>query len=246
MLRFFLAVILVSAIPIALTGCSADLNDPYADEWDVQIIGDSVFDYSGEIHDYLVTLSGKSYKDRSVSGAMIAAIANQLGEAEARATLQTVIADGGANDILQGSMDCDSDPLTPGCLDIIDYIADVMSGMIIDMYNGPSNDHVWLGYYHVKDSEAEKNEAIDYVYDNYYPDMFDFSASGGTYVSGVVKRYGEYYGSTLDDFCIFLADPRDYITSRDIISDDIHPNTKGSKKLAYLIWGVMEQQDMYR
>jgi len=246
MLRFFLTVILLTALPIALISCSWDFNNPYADEWDVQIVGDSVFDLSGDIHDVLQLLSGKSYKDRSVSGAKIAAIDSQLSKAERRSTLKTVIADGGANDILQGSMDCDSDPLTGGCLDVLDYISDTMWGMIVDMYYGPSGDHVWMGYYNVKGSEAEKNEAINYTYDNIYPDMFDFSEYGGTTDSGVVSGYGEFYGSYLGDFCIFMADPRDYILASDIKSDDIHPTYSGSQKLANLIWGVMEQKDLYR
>ena len=110
MLRYFMAVLCVAALPVILTGCSWDFNNPYADEWDVQIVGDSVFDLSGDIHDVLQDLSGSSYKDRSVSGAKIAAIDSQLSKAEKRSSLKTVIADGGANDILQGSMDCDSDP----------------------------------------------------------------------------------------------------------------------------------------
>jgi len=245
-LGFFVAILLFTALPIALIGCSWDFNNPYADEWNVQIVGDSVFDLSGEIHDVLKILSGKSYKDRSVSGAKIAAIDSQLSKAEARSTLHTVIADGGANDILQGSMDCDSDSLTGGCLDVLDYISDTMWGMMVDMYNGPSDDHVWMGYYHVKGAEAEKNEAIDYTYDNIYPDMFDFSEYGGTNVSGIVSGYGEFYGSTLGDFCICLGDPRDYIFASDIKSDDIHPTYSGSQKLANMIWGVMVQQNMYR
>jgi len=237
--------IILAATSLVTTGCW-DFNNPYADEWDVQIIGDSVFDLSGDIHDVLEDLSGKSYKDRSVSGAKIAAIDNQLGKSLGRSTLNSLIADGGANDILQGSMDCDSDPLTQGCLDVLDYIADTMWSMIVDMYYGPADDHVWMGYYHVKRSEAEKNEAIDYTYDNLYPDLFDLSPYGGTQVSGDVPGYGEYYGSYLSTFGIFMLDPRDYILTSDIKSDDIHPTYSGSVKLANLIWGAMVEEDMYR
>ncbi len=241
-----MAFILTCLLPFALCHCSWDFNNPKPSEWDVQIIGDSVFDLSGDIQKVLKTLSGKTYKDRSVSGAKIAAIEGQLAQAEQRTTLKTLIADGGANDILQGSMDCDSDPLTPGCLDVLDYISDTMWNMIVDMYNGPSAGHVWMGYYHVKGDEAEKNEAIDYAYDNLYPSLFDLSESGGTNYSGVVSGYGEYYGSALTGFSIALADPRDYILTSDIKSDNIHPTYSGSQKLANLIWGVMVQQNFYR
>lgn len=240
------AVATLAVIAVTATGCRFDFNNPYADEWDVQIVGDSVFDLSGDIRNVLKQLSGKGYKDRSVSGAKIAHIDGQLGQALSRSTLQTVIADGGANDILQSSTDCDSDPLTSACLNLLDYIGDTMWNMIVDMYYGPSDGHVWLGYYHVKGGEAEKNEAIDYAYDNVYPDLFDFTPYGGSNWSGSVPGYGVYNGTTLSGVQIGLADPRGSIVNSDIKSDDIHPTYSGSVKLANLIWGVMSDRSMYR
>jgi hypothetical protein len=236
---------ILAALALSGTGCW-DFNNPPADEWDVQIIGDSVFDLSGDIQQVLKQLSGKTYKDRSVSGAKIAAIDNQLGQALGRSTLESLIADGGANDILQSSVDCDSDPLTQGCLNTLDYIADTMWNMMVDMYYGPADGHVWLGYYHVKGSEAEKNEAIDYAYDVLYPDIFDLTPYGGSVWSGSVPGYGVYSGTTLSTFQWALADPRGAIVPSDIKSDDIHPTYSGSSKLANLIWGVMVQRGMYR
>lgn len=241
--KLFMALILASAVAFSVGGCSWDMNDPYADEWDVQIIGDSVFDLSGDIHDVLQDLSGKSYKDRSVSGAKIAAIEDQLYYAENRSSLKTVIADGGANDILQGSMDCDSDPLTQGCLDVLDYIGDRMWVMINDMYAGPSDGHVWMGYYHVTGDDEEKNEAIDYTYDNIYPGLFNLYGKGDPF-SGSTD-YGTYYGSEYNGFSIALGDPRDYIYTSDLKDDGIHPTYSGSEKLAHMIWGIMTQQSYY-
>ncbi len=214
---------MLSGMIMATTGCSFDLNNPYADEWDVQIVGDSVFDLSGDIHDVLQDLSGSSYKDRSVSGAKIAAIQSQLTTALKRTTLKTVIADGGANDILQGSMDCDSDPLTQGCLDVLNYVGDKMEVMLEAMYAKSPNDCVWLGYYHVKGGEIEKNEAIDYTYDWLYPDIF-----ASTNMDAV------------------LVDPRQEILPIHIKSDDIHPTYDGSYILANLIWDEMVAGNMYR
>lgn len=242
--KLFIALILASAVAFAVGGCSWDMNNPYADEWDVQIIGDSVFDLSGDIHDVLQDLSGKSYKDRSVSGAKIAAIEDQLYYAENRDTLKSLLADGGANDILQGSADCESDPLKQECIDVLNYVGDVMWNMIVDMYYGPSDSSVWMGYYHVKGDEAEKNEAIDYTYDNIYPGLFNLYGSG-TPFSGTTD-YGTYYGSDYNDFTIAVADPRDYIYESDLKDDDIHPTYSGSEKLAYMLWGVMEQKNFYR
>ncbi len=246
MIRLRLCTVLIAALAFGSTACSWDFNNPRSDEKDVQIVGDSVFDLSGDIRNVLKGLSGKGYKDRSVSGAKIQAIDNQLAQAEGRSSLRTVIADGGANDILQGSADCDSDPLTQGCLNVLDYISDKMANMLNDMYAGPSDDHVWLGYYNVKGSEAEKNEAIDYAFDNVYPDLFDLSGSGGSNFSGTAPGYGTYYGGSLGAFQVALADPRSSIVSSDIKSDDIHPTYSGSVKLANLIWAVMVDRNMYR
>ena len=221
--RTLLMIGMLSGMIMATTGCSMDLHNPYANEWDVQIVGDSVFDLSGDIHDVLQDLSGKSYKDRSVSGAKIAAIQSQLTTALKRTTLKTVIADGGANDILQGTMDCDSDPLTQGCLDVLNYVGDKMEVMLESMYVKSPNDCVWLGYYHVKGSEIEKNEAIDYTYDWLYPDIFA--------------------SANMD---AVLVDPRADIEPIHIKSDDIHPTYDGSYILANLIWDEMVAGNMYR
>lgn len=233
-IRVLLVIGVLAGMTLATTGCSWDFHNPRANEYDVQIVGDSVFDLSGDIHTVLKSLSGKSYKDRSVSGAKIAAIESQLNKALGRSTLKTVLADGGANDILQGSMDCDSDPLTQGCIDVLDYIADRMEVMINNMYNKSPNDCVWLGYYHVKGSEIEKNEAIDYAYDWLYPGIFPDFLSDYPAV---------FIGS---DYKALLVDPRLDIQPYHIKSDDIHPTYSGSEILANLIWDAMVDGSMYR
>jgi len=224
LIRFLFAIGMLAGMTLAV-GCSWDFNNPTPSESDVQIVGDSVFDLSGEIQTDLKTLSGKMYKDRSVCGAKISAIQSQLNTALGRTTLKTVIADGGANDILQGSMDCDTDPLTQGCIDVLDYLGDKMDAMLYAMYTKSPDHCVWLGYYHVKGSEIEKNEAIDYAYDWIYPGIF------GTPYSG---------------FHAVLVDPRSNILPADIKSDDIHPTSSGSQKLANLIWNSMVSDNMYR
>lgn len=224
LVRILWAIGLLAGMTLAI-GCSADLHNPTATESNVQIVGDSVFDLSGEIQLDLKTLSGKMYKDRSVSGAKIAAIQSQLNTAVGRTTLKTVIADGGANDILQGSADCDTDPLTQGCIDVLDYVGDKMDAMFYTMYTKSPDNCVWMGYYHVKGSEIEKNEAIDYAYTTVYPGIF---------------------GTPYTGFKATLVDPRSIIVPADIKSDDIHPTSSGSQKLANLIWSAMVAGGMYR
>jgi len=54
-----LAIGMLVGMALGMIGCSADLHNPTPTEWDVQIVGDSVFDLSGELQTYLKTLSGK-------------------------------------------------------------------------------------------------------------------------------------------------------------------------------------------
>ena len=90
--------LMMVVVVMAATGCSMDFNNPKANEYNVQIIGDSIFDLSGDIQKYLKTLSGKTYKDRSVNGEKIAGIVSQYDRAiSGTPTLKTVIADGGGN-----------------------------------------------------------------------------------------------------------------------------------------------------
>ena len=219
----------LSCCMILAVGCSFDLHDPKADEYEVQIIGDSIFDFSGDVQTILKTKSGKMYKDRSVSGEKIAGILEQYDRAIAKTpTLKTVLADGGGNDILQGSMDCESDPLTQGCIDVIDYVADRMEVLFEEMYQDGVADCLWLGYYYLKDGQAEKNEALDYaytLYDSVIPD-----ASLNLYGPGGLHA----------------IDPRPHIQPQHIKSDDIHPTWSGSEILADLLWDVMIQEDTYR
>jgi hypothetical protein len=238
-IRVLLAAGALAWLAMGMIGCSADFHNPTPNEWDVQIVGDSVFDLSGEIQTDLKTLSGgKLYKDRSVSGAKIAAIVSQLNTALGRTTLKTVISDGGANDILQGSADCDTDPVTQGCVDVLNYVGDEMEIMINNTYAKSPTGGVWLGYYHVKGSEVEKNEAIDYAYTWVYPGIFP-----STFTSGSSSWPAVIFGT---DLKYLLVDSRPYMTTSDIKSDNIHPTSSGSQKLANQIWAAMVGGAMYR
>lgn len=220
---------LLSGIMMFSVGCSYDFHNPSANEYEVQIIGDSIFDLSGAIQLELKDLSGKTYKDRSVSGEKIAGIISQYDRAiSGTPTLKTVIADGGGNDILQGSADCESDPLKQECIDVIDYVADNMEVLLEDMYNDGVDDCVWLGYYYLTRSEIEKNEALDYAY-TLYPAIFS-DASLNVYGPG-----GAY-----------MIDPRNDIVASQVKSDGIHPTASGSEELAGMIWDTMVSQNTYR
>lgn len=206
-------------------GCSRgfDLNNPSADEYDVQIIGDSVFDFDGDIRNILKTLSGKGYKDRSMSGALIAGVESQASQALGTSTLKTVIADGGGNDAQAGSADCDGFPLSQTCLNTLNYVADTMENIMDDLYLGGVDDCIWLGYYNMPRTKAVLNDALDHAY----------------------TLYPAVYAST--PMPVHLVDPRPYIGPEHILSsDDLHPTYAGSEIIANLIWDEMVAQDVYR
>ncbi len=224
--------IFISCVLLLTVSCSSglDLNNPRADEYDVQIIGDSIFDLSGDIQQDLKALSGKTYKDRSRSGAQIDGIVNQYHSAINNTPgIQTIIADGGGNDILLGNADCDTDPLTQGCLDVIDYVADKMEGLLNDFYVDGVDNCVWLGYYNMTLDQEEKNEAIVEAY-SLYPAVFD---------DAQMNQPGSGGGA-------YPIDPRDDIVASDVKSDGIHPTASGSNILADLIYSKMEAEGMYR
>lgn len=221
---------LISCVLLLTVSCAWDMNNPTADEYDVQIIGDSIFDLSGDIQQYLKVLSGKTYKDRSVSGEKIDGIISQYHRAiSATPSLQTVIADGGGNDILKGSADCDSDPVTQGCLDIIDYVADKMESLLGEFYTDGVDNCVWLGYYNMTRAEEEKNEALAAAY-TLYPAIF---------ADAQMNQAGSAGGA-------YAIDPRGDISYSDVKTDGIHPTASGSSILADLIYAKMETENMYR
>src|SRR3990172_375255 len=88
--------IIVSLFFMAI-GCGMlDMTNPAANELDVVIVGDSIFDLDGFIHDNLATLAGKSYKDYSKSGDTVVYVTRQYNTAiAARPSIKTVIMDGG-------------------------------------------------------------------------------------------------------------------------------------------------------
>jgi hypothetical protein len=237
-IRMLLGICFFAWVTMGMTGCTWNFHDPTPTDKDVQIVGDSVFDLSGEIQTRLKALSGKMYQDRSVSNSKIAAIQSQLAAALTRKTVKTVIANGGANDIFQSSADCYADPLTKGCKEVLNYVGDKTEVMINNMHSKSPKNGVWLGYYHVKGEEAEYNEAVDYLYKNVYKGIFPKK-----HEVGITCWPAVYIGK---NFKVLLVDPRSSIKSSDIKKDNIHPTTSGSKKLADLIWSAMYWGKMYR
>ncbi len=239
---------MVTALLALPLSCTYDYHRPVPTERDVQMLGDSLFDLTGDIHAVLEDLSGERYLDRSVAGATLQGVSNQLETALERRTVRTILATGGANDLVvdgrSGSERCRE--LSEPCLELIDELSATLDEMISMMRNGPSDHHVWVGPYRLTGDNADFNPAIDYVHDVAYPVLFDLTDEGGTFYEGEVPGFGRYFGTRIDAFHLHVLDPREAIRPEDLWSDDLHPRPSASEKLAELIWGSLVNEDLYR
>lgn len=223
-------VIMLGLIVIAM-GCGrgVDRNAMEPDEFEVHIIGDSIFDYSGDIQYFLSVYSGKVYVDHSMTGAKIEGIVTQYERAiREYPGIRTIIADGGGNNILiNRNVDCDTDPLSQDCLDELAYVRESVSDLWERMYQDGVETCIFLNYYYTTGDYAEGNEALDYQYEQFEELVRNASLNSGP-------------GG------LYFLDPRSLITPDMIIEDGIHPNEEGSEVLAQLIWDTMVEYDVYK
>lgn len=235
--RGALALLLASAT--AGCGLGTLLSAPYirnADDNDVVFLGDSIFALSGEIQENLHAWAGGTFRNYTTSGAELVGglIAPSIPEQYdmARADdpdIRVVVMDGAGNDILIPAVAFDPyDCLTQwwewgwlsrSCRNLIDdlYVDGVNE---LNRMAGDGVDRVvFLGYYHTKNGLLwvdALEEAIDY---------------------GDMRLAQACQNSVVD--CTFV-DPRSTIRDRDITADGVHPNSTGSRKLAELIWPVLQ------
>lgn len=214
----------VSTFFITFTGCdfAFDFNDvKNPTNKYVAVIGDSIFDLSGKLQQYLAELSGETYEDWTRSGEKISGIAKQYDKAiYENPDLRTIIMDGGGNDVLQGNQDkCASYGELPGeCEELLDWVVDVSEDMFENMFTDGIDDLVFLGYYNLPNDMAKLNVAL-----NYAMDEIKWSCSS----------------ANVD--CYFV-DPRPEFENKldaYVKSDNIHPTDPGSEVLAEMIWDTM-------
>jgi hypothetical protein len=239
-MKKLLAVLLIST---GLTGCggvgslasNARVTD--ADNNQVVTIGDSIFALSGKLQDYLEDYAGETFRRYTISGAEVTGgifatdIATQFQIAKSdNPNIETIVMDAAGNDILIPAItlfdiyDCKTQwyqwwGLSSSCKNLIDdlYVDTVNLLNTIDA-SGVDN-VIFLGYYHTKDALLwldSMEEAVDY---------------------GDMRLAQACANSTAN--CTFI-DPRSSINDSDIIIDGIHPTSSGSRKLANLIWPVLE------
>ena len=226
----------------ALAGCGLGvlLSKPWirnANNNKVVFFGDSIFALSGEIQARLHSLNGgKTFRNYTTSGAELIggaiapSVEQQIGIADADNPNSTVVVtNGGGNDILIPAValdpcDCltqwyEFGRLSSSCKSYIDDIyvdgVDLLNGLHADGIT----DVIYLGYYYTKNGLLlvdDLEEAVD------YGDMRLSQACTNSIVN-----------------CTFI-DPRSTIRDSDITGDGVHPNATGSRKLADLIWPVLQ------
>jgi len=216
-----------AAIALSIVGCTG--GNPYvtnADRNEIIIVGDSIFDLSGEIQLFLEQNAGQTFRNYTQNGAKLAGIEGQYADAKAdNALIETVVMDAGGNDILIPALMFDPQRckttwyrpnLSSKCKTFIDNIyVDVVDFLNLMNTDGVSN-VIYLGYYHTTGNKTNLIQAVDY---------------------GDAKLALACTNTAAN--CTFL-DPRADIVAADVKSDGIHPTTSGSQKLADLIWPELQ------
>ncbi|MBP7737526.1 MAG: SGNH/GDSL hydrolase family protein [Spirochaetes bacterium] len=224
---------------LAVIGCGmADMTNPTANEFDVVIVGDSIYDLDGFIHANLKTLSGKSYKDYSKSGDTVSYITKQYNTAiAARPTIKTILMDGGGNDILMDvywSQACQAtSTISSACKAYIDGVLDQDEALWEDMNDDGVDNIFHLGYYRLK-----KGILTTLLY-------------GGTKLNPAVVYADDQLAAAcaVSPAQCWFIDPRaDFLgkESSYIKSDGIHPTNAGGKVIATKIYNKMTAVGAYK
>jgi len=180
---------------------------------ETHIFGDSIFSTSNRrIKGRLQELAQIPIYDHSVSGATMSQIQQQYLK-QHQAPIQTVILDGGGNDIL-GQRGICQHQLAPACKDSIHRVADIMRDTIQQMADDGVSELILLTCHYPLGWNAGFDRAVDYAFD-LLQDICEQSL--------IPCR---------------LVDPRQTFKNRhDLFDwDGVHPNWNGSTLMAELIW----------
>jgi len=170
--------IAIGIVGVPGLGCGGAVDKYQPDnvsEYGVVTIGDSYFDWNGFIPEYLHDLAGVVYDDASVSGAGIGAITDQYNTIIATEhTVQTIIINGGANDLDMCTESNIADhPNGPGwtaCKDAIAVVGNEIGTLLDSMSAKVAADDlagidglttvIWAGRYYPAPDKGGK-DAID-------------------------------------------------------------------------------------
>ncbi len=229
MVRLFAAGI----IAVSVVGCTGNPYVESADRNEIITIGDSIFDLNGQIQANLEAWAGQTFRNYTQSGAELSggafarSIVNQYADAKRTdANIETIVMDGGGNDILIPAMIFDPYGcrthwwrwnISRSCVNLIEDVY-VTAVNLLNQMNAEGVDNViWLGYYELPRSNSNLYQAIQY---------------GDAYLGYACEVSGTAN-------CSFV-DPRGQIPASDVEGDDIHPTPNGSLKLAQMIWPVLQ------
>ena len=231
---------IIASLFFIVTGCGMlDMTNPTANEFDVVIVGDSIYDLDGFIHTNLKALSGKSYKDYSKSGDTVEYITKQYNTAiAARPSIKTIIMDAGGNNILMDlywSQACQSSTMTvsSSCKSYINGVLDKGEALWADMDSDGVDNIFHLGYYYLK-----WGTLTTLMY-------------GGKRLNGAVKYADDQLAISCGISpaeCWFIDPRNDFIghESTYIKSDGIHPANPGAQVIAKKIWNKMVSVGAYK
>ncbi|GLT16621.1 hypothetical protein GCM10007938_03970 [Vibrio zhanjiangensis] len=223
-----------AAVCTALVACAGNPYVRHAERNDVITLGDSIFDLSGELQQFLEgpEMANTTFRDYTLSGAKLSGgivakpVVEQYQDAQADdPNINVIVMDGGGNDILLPAMifdpyECKTTwyrpELSDKCTSLVDDVYVDTVNLLNQMKQNDVQQVIYLGYYYTTGNKTDLHQAID------YGDRRLIDACNNTTVS-----------------CQFV-DPRSNITSEDVLSDNIHPNTSGSQKLAQAIWPYLE------
>lgn len=233
--------VVVTLLLAALSGCGLGvlLSAPWirnAGNNKVVFFGDSIFALSGEIQKVLHGYAGKTFRNYTTSGAELIggliqpSIAQQIVTANADNPNSTVVVmNGGGNDILIPAValdpyDCmtqwyEFGRLSSRCKSYIDEIYVDGVDLLNDLHADGVTSVIYLGYYYTKNGLLWVDDLEEAV------------------VYGDAKLSLACTNSVVD--CTFI-DPRSTIKDSDITADGVHPTNGGSKKLANLIWPLLQ------
>ncbi len=192
----------------------------------VVIIGDSIFDLTGQIEQNLRQISGQKYRTYYMSATQMNGgvndIESQFDRALRQGRIRTLIMDGGGNDYFFG-----------GSLTLPNVFVNEVNSAYERIFrkaaNGGVENIVVMGYYETGTTNATTTRSESEVRD------LTLSA---------VQRYGGSLQKTVhfdpsDDAWFSSKRPSQYL-----LMDGIHPTGAASKRLAELIWQTMQENDI--
>jgi lysophospholipase L1-like esterase len=180
------------------------------------MIGDSYLALTGDVYRYLQTKSGQNYKTYYMSGAQMADIRNQATAAANEGPVETVIMDGGGNDVLLGNPTCG---LTNSCGGTITRAMDTAKQLMSDAAAHGIVEVIFFFYPHVGGFAAALNGVLDAA----YPQARDLCENATSIHCSFIDLRPSFEGN-----------------AGYLMVDGIHPSAQGSEVIANLIWDKMQ------